>query len=254
MEFILGVVAGSSARGFHLIVTPSDDSSGRIRIPMVDGIIVAEPDAGDMFMNRIFDAGIPIVTGAPPLAPETVRGVIRPDYFGAMQSLLDHLWERGARRLGALLPEPKRDWAHQLQQGYDDWCTKRGVMPRTHRAPYEPDAPAVRSASEHMLNTYPDVDGIITAHVNTVTSTLQVLAERHRKAEHDILMAACSDSVELAAFQPAITAIDTRPRKTGELCAQLLLDGLDQTTNPATEITLPLTILPPASTAALRRS
>jgi DNA-binding LacI/PurR family transcriptional regulator len=250
MEFVMGVLSQTAEEDLDLTILTGGAGSGRRRIPRVDGIILADPADGDRFVNRVIDSDIPVVTGEAVLSGAAVDGVVKSGYLEAIIALLDHMRDQGSRRPGIVLPEPDRDWARQLRRGYDDWCVRSGTTARVQHLPFAPSPDAVRRACTRLLTLQPGIDGLITAPSGTVGPALAALAENGRVAGEDILVATL-DSPELVALQPTVTAIDTRPRQAGEMCAQLLFDVIRGEVERGREVSLPLTLVARDSTRSL---
>jgi DNA-binding LacI/PurR family transcriptional regulator len=112
-----------------------------------------------------------------------------------------------------------------------------------HLASPEKITAAVRS----LLAQRPGVDAVLTAQDGAALPAVGAAAEFGRRVGHDLLVAACVDSVAMQLSSPPITALDLHPRDFGARCMGLLMAIRDG--EPASEDFQPIDLVVRGSTS-----
>ncbi|MEJ3745076.1 LacI family DNA-binding transcriptional regulator [Actinomycetes bacterium KLBMP 9797] len=248
MSFVFGVVDRAASDNYDVTLITSGAPSGRP--PRVDGLVLGDPLGGDPVVERLMTAGVPIVTCErfPGSAP--ADGVVRSEHAAVTRELLDHVRDGGATRPALIVPGGESDWAAEVQEGYRDWCARRGVAPVVHTVPFDTSGDAMRAAARALLDAEPAVDALVCGLAGAAADVLPVLRDAGRRVGDDFLLASCVDGPSMRSAEPPITAVELHPREAGARCAELLFDLLSGAVPPGTERIHPVEIIPRASTGA----
>jgi DNA-binding LacI/PurR family transcriptional regulator len=251
MEFAFGAVERARAVGTPvvLVVSPPRDR-GKLRA-QADGFVTVDPLFGDESIQALMATGAPVVTGEPyEGSGEQPHGTVRSDHAGAMRTLLDHIGAQGSQLPALIVPGQDSLWAQTLRRTYETWCTERSITPHVvdtgdiaHLASPEKITAAVRS----LLAERPGVDAVLTAQDGAALPAIGAAAEFGRRVGHDLLVAACVDSVAMQLSSPPITALDLHPRDFGARCMGLLMSIRDG--EPVSDDFQPIDLVVRASTS-----
>jgi DNA-binding LacI/PurR family transcriptional regulator len=252
MEFAFGAVRRCREAGIPVMLlgAPSADDD-RLR-SQADGFVTVDPLAGDDSVRILLETGAPVVTGEPYVGPGgPVQGIVRSDHREAMFALLDHLGEQGATSPALIVPGRDSVWAQTLRQAFEDWCTGRGIAPAivdTGDIANLASPQGITEAVRGLFVEHPAVDTVVTAQDGAALPAIGAASGFGRRVGHDLLVAACVDSVAMQLSSPSITALDLHPREFGERCMNLLL-GILSGDGPAEDVQ-PIDLVVRASTAA----
>ncbi|MFE3850217.1 LacI family DNA-binding transcriptional regulator [Streptomyces griseorubiginosus] len=242
MSFVFGVAEQAAHAGLDVTLL----SSGRL--PRVDGLVLCDPVAEDPVVDRLMDAGLPVVTAERYVGDRQPAGVLWSDHETSMTGLLDHLRAKGARRPAFLACDITFDWALTLQDTYARWCAEHGVPRLQHAAPLGAPPPVLRAAVGELLAGAPETDALVCAADGAAAAVLPEIRAAGRVVGEDLLLASCVDSQAMRTAEPPITAIDLKPRQMGVECARLLGEILSGEAPHGTTRTLPVETVFRAST------
>ncbi|GAB3853398.1 LacI family DNA-binding transcriptional regulator [Nocardioides maradonensis] len=233
MNYYTQVTSGCLRRvheaGYDLtLLAPAtaDRSQGN---PRVDGIVMIDPVAGDVTIEQLARARLPIVTGERSRRLDLdPAGVVRVDHEQVITTVLDHLAARGARRPVLLAPADGSDWAASLRRGHTRWCTAAGIEPTIATVAFAAGPDEITALVREILRNTPEVDAIVSAPDAAALGVAGAAAELGRTIGTDLLVASCVDSPAMELASPRITAVDLHPLEFGRACADLLVDLLEE--------------------------
>lgn len=251
MAFTFGIVTSAAAHDIDVTIVSPSVSSGRSRPIRADGLIIGDPLSGDPGLPSLMGSGIPVVTQEH--LPEDVAGmpagVVWSSHEAGMLRLFDEIDVTGARHPALLVAPDATDWSRQLVAGYRAGCAARGLEPVIAPVSFEASWPAVRAATERVLQTHPETDVIICGPDSSAIEVAAVLGRQGRTIGEDITVVSCVDHPSLPFLTPSITSIDLRPRDSGVACAELLIDLLEGRAEPGTDVEFPIAVVARDSTA-----
>ena len=126
-EFAAGAIEVVHHADYDLTLLATDTGQPRARQPQVDGIIIADPIANDIRARDLLESGIPVIAGEHYPLGMPSSPVIAVDHATAVRGLLDHAYERGARRPLLVGPDGNSGWGTVLHAVYSAWCAERGL-------------------------------------------------------------------------------------------------------------------------------
>jgi DNA-binding LacI/PurR family transcriptional regulator len=229
-ETTLGIAEALSDHDTSLLIVPNAAHESRIdAFPPVDGYILIEPHSDDLGVEAILNQDLPVVSGDPPYRDTpSPWGIVESPNFSSTAQVFDRFLAEGSRRPGLLLIDRVSTWAKELEMAYLQWCGAHSLEPRVLLVDiYESNDTLIS-----MLGTWADKDTGCDAILAggdgiavRIAGTLRTLG--HRIGE-TIKLISGVDSPLMEFHTPRITAVDLQPRKFGRVCAELLIELLDQ--------------------------
>jgi DNA-binding LacI/PurR family transcriptional regulator len=238
MSALQSVLDRADADGLDVIVMSHSVSPQRV-FPRCDGVIVLDPVVGSSATDILLNGPAPVVTGERAVSGSSVVASVSSDHEVTFGALLEHLLERGARRIGFLYCPELSDWAMRLKACFDDWAA---VAPGYHSAvpvPFLWSAPQVEDALDELMAREVPPDAIVCGPLGSAAYVADSLRRRGLEPRRDVLLAACGDGPELRSASPAITAIHNDPSQLGEACVNLLQEYLTSGKVHDKEVNLP---------------
>ncbi|MFD0071056.1 LacI family DNA-binding transcriptional regulator [Streptomyces sp. NPDC127166] len=242
--YYAAITAGATVeavdRDYALVVVPVGPGTDLwTRIPM-DGLIVVDPIAGDPVIDEALRRGLAVVTDGRPMDPSHAElPYVQSDIVTGIESVMDHLYEAGARRTGLLTGPELDSFTLDSEQTYAAWCATRNLPAAVERTgPGE----AARDAARRLLDTHPDA---VHALNRTYGEAVLAAARELGLAIPDDLMVTVVDEAEPGAV-PALTTLSLDARRVGTMCAAALIDRL--TGGEPEPVTVPSRLVPGKST------
>lgn len=143
------------ARDYGLCVLPDLELGAQPSVPLA-GLVVPDIDPGDPAAAKPLAFGIPVAAPGDG-STDGLAVVLRFDDDLVARRALEHLWDRGSRHVGLLLPSGDLREFAAIEHGYRAWCTERGTDPRVVRVSSRDDAD---EAARQMLTG--GLDGVYT--------------------------------------------------------------------------------------------
>ncbi len=227
MAYTFGVAEAARRDGFAvtLIVPPADGPAASTALH-VDGVIVPDPIPGDPMVDHLLASDVPVITSerynGPGPAP---RATIWTDYAVATSALLDHLWDRGARRPLLFTAELEIPVIKTIEKAYHRWCEERGVPQASCYLPIGSTAETIRARARPLLEADDAPDAVLAGAETIALPVMQAARELGRDVGHDLLLASCVDNPALHSMYD-ITAIEAPPRDIGGDAAHAMLELL----------------------------
>ncbi len=221
----------------------------------VDGVLVVSEHASQSLVARLKAAGIPVVVGGRPADPEL--GVAFVDHDNRLGGELAgrRLLERGCRRLATVSGPP------DMTAGVDRGEGFRAALGDAYSASLDVAGdftlPGGRAATEQLLATDPDIDGIFAASDLMALGALQALRAAGRRVPEDVALIGFDDIDLARSTMPPLTTIRQDPVHQGRMMVRLLLQILGRASDlprsaraslaGATSVHLPVELVPRAS-------
>jgi DNA-binding LacI/PurR family transcriptional regulator len=227
MDVAFGAVERAQESGMLVTLLPPA-FDGPVATEQLDGYLAIDPVDGDPLVARLLAGRKPVVSGE--RSPEGLPApwaVVHGDHEKGMRLLLDHLWERGARRPAVMLPDPAMAWGREMAAGYRGWCAEHGVEPRQLLGWFDTSIDRVRQLLDEEFARGEHPDSVITAPEGMALVAMDAVRAAGLTPGTDVLIASYVDSDALAAHQPTVTALDLHPREMGRRCMDELVRALD---------------------------
>lgn len=231
MEATFGVIDRAEATGRTVTLVPHTPESLRPGMLTADGIIVLDPTPGDLALQRLLNLGIPVVSGERmPDSMESPVGQVVSDHAQPAREILDAFAEAGSVAPAIITTQERMSWVEAIEDAYRGWCAERSVEPRIETASIDRLAESTRRATHALLapsSSSDRVDAILALTDGSVLNVVTSAAEFRRRVGSDLLIAAAVDSPILGYADPAVTAVDLRPREFGRTCMSVMEQVLE---------------------------
>jgi DNA-binding LacI/PurR family transcriptional regulator len=247
MTLLFSIVRAASTRGYDTIVVTTPEDASR-PLPFVDGMILIDPSPADAFTSRILASDIPTVTSEFTVDGSATLGTVFGEHRHALEGLLAHLSERGARSIGMFFPGVDNHWARELRDGYREWCVNRRMPVRAVNLATTWTEHDVVSGLASLRTTWPELDALVSGPLGAGAFAADLLASEGVAVGRDFLIAECDDGPELLLHDPQITALDWHPGEVGAACADLLVDLLQDPIRTDAQRAVPIDLQVRAST------
>ena len=222
-ESILAAIEAAHRRGFFLTVIPSASDAATWASIGVDGVVHAEPRRHDPVRASLLARGLPLVSDGRPFDSGPSDAWVDNDHDAAMTALLDHLRDRGATRIGLMLPRHDDFYVVELESSYRRWCRRRRQAALV--APYEyADRAKERAAARDLLERRPRADALVGIFTYSGYEALAAAQELDLTVPDDVMVACFSEDVGYASTDPPITTVSLQPRVVSATAVDLLAD------------------------------
>ncbi|MFE3201402.1 LacI family DNA-binding transcriptional regulator [Embleya sp. NPDC055664] len=216
-ELVRSATATALDLGYALVVLPASSPHDVWGNVALDGTIVVDPADDDPLVHELLRRGVPVVSGGHP-GSTPVYGWVDNDHVAAVRSVLDHLADAGAERIG-LLAAADGPGADKGVAGYRAWCADRGVPAITEE--YEARTPgAGRAAAARLLDRGPDA--VFGLHEGCAAELLDAARERALRVPDDLLLACCGEGAD-----PSVTSLSLQPALAGAWAVELLVGVIE---------------------------
>jgi DNA-binding LacI/PurR family transcriptional regulator len=231
-------------RDFALVVAPpTPQTAVWSRIPL-DGVVVFDPVAGDPVLADLRARGIPLVlSGRDPAGGDDY--CVDNDHIAGTRAVLDHLTERGARRIGILTGEPVDAFNADCLAAYRSWCDEHGADHLAQTAPV--GHMAELEWPDRLLASDEPADAVYANTEVLGLATLRAARRRNLRVPDDLMLAVAADR-EPAGADLALTTLELDPVRTAAEAIDVLVE-LIEGRPPAERLRLiPTHLVPRAST------
>lgn len=252
MEATFGMIDQAESTGRIVTFIPHSREVAKTGAFDADGIIILDPVPEDPLVVRLLDLELPVVSGEPiPPGLREPEGQVVSDHVAATVEILDAFAAAGAKAPALVTTDERMSWVTIVEDTYRSWCAHHQSSPRLESASLENLAASTRQATRELLTVEP-ADAILALTEGSVLNVVTSAAEFGRTVGDDLLVAAAVDSPILGYTDPAITAVDLRPRNFGRTCVSVLervLSGEQERSGQLSD-TVQSTVIHRASTAS----
>lgn len=241
-ETVRGLSDVLSENGYQVLLGYTNYKADREE-ELVEQFLSRRPDAivltggahTERAQNLLRNAAIPIVeTWDMPSAP--MGHVVGFSNENAMQALVGHLVETGARRIAFIGGDAAEDpRGRSRRRGFLEAMKHFDLEPSRLIDAGEPPISMTEGAQamEVLLDTYPDTDAVACVSDLCAFGALSTTMRRGLKVPDDLLLAGFGAYEIASVAVPSLTTIDAFPRVIGKQAAQIILET--STTNGASE-------------------
>ncbi|WP_308798217.1 LacI family DNA-binding transcriptional regulator [Agromyces silvae] len=231
MDFCFGVVDVAEEHSLAVTLIPGGRPEVALRA-QVDGFVLVDPPVGDVVVEAILTTGKAVVSGdgTPPGLPEP-SGLVASDHRAGIRAVLEHLTERGARRVALISAGRSARWSADVEDAYLEWSSEHDREPIVVGGSRLVDAATVESLTDSLLDG-PKPDAIVAVPMDAAVGVVSVARDRGLDVGSELLVAGYTDSPSLSVSIPPITAVDAAPREFGRACARMLVRQLADADRP----------------------
>ncbi len=202
----------------------------------LDGLIISMSKETTDFnhFDKLDQYGIPIVffDRVPDLP---VNKVIFDDYQGAFDAV-NHLIEKGCRKIAHLSASEQMDIGRKRIQGYKDALAKHGITFNSDliiKCDTFEDAVTI---TEQILLSQSDLDGIFAVNDLTGIGATKAIRQAGKRVPEDIKVIGFTNEISSAVCAPSLSTVDQRGIEMGEEACKLLLENINKEQPPQTKV------------------
>ncbi|MHB8620529.1 MAG: substrate-binding domain-containing protein [Chloroflexota bacterium] len=226
MEIAAAAAETALTRGYPLVLVPPLERSPMLDQLDVDGAVVVEPAENDAMTQQLTDRGLKIVTIGRQPGRHDLIPYVDLDTATTARLLLNHLFDRGARRIALLTGIARRHSYVDFEPVYAEFVLQRGLPLILTRADERMGEEAGWRATADLLEEHPGIDGLCAAVDAFAVGGLRALNERGRRVPQDVLVATRYDGPRARTSTPPLTAVDLHLDRLGDSAVGLLLEHL----------------------------
>lgn len=253
MKIISGAMSRTIERGFWLTLAPGP-LADRLPSLSIDGALVIDPVRNDPVLRTLRERGIPQVIVGRDIDQPSVSPSVDTDHHFGTRTVLDHLAQRGAKRIALVTGPLVNAYECSITHEYERWCNERQPgVPIVVETVGLTEAAGMAAAND-LLNRTERPDAIYALLDRLALGVLNVLTARDIAVPGEMLLATVHDSESVRAAAPPLTVLDVQPRAVGRVAAQLLMDQINGVSSTPTQLTVDSGLICRASTAGYRTS
>jgi DNA-binding LacI/PurR family transcriptional regulator len=226
MRLASAAAAAAFVHGQALVLPPPLRTAADLRDLPVDGGIVADPAMNDRCL-AMFDAlGLAVVSIERDLGRDD-DWYVASDNDANARLVLDHLAERGARRIALLTPDAKLAWVEETRRAYEAWTRARRRDAIVVPVPHEDLEGSAYASTARVLEAPERPDAIFAVSEGYAIGALRAARDRGLAVPDDLLLVAGVDSQRASTSDPPITALDLHPAEHAAAAVELLVARLE---------------------------
>jgi DNA-binding LacI/PurR family transcriptional regulator len=212
-----------------------------VRAGHVDGVLLASMHADDPLPAILAGAGVPTVVGGRPERPVAGLTHVDCDNVSGGRLAAEHLLRTGRRRIAVIAGPPDMTAAADRLTGYHQAVAHAGARPGRVAFGDFTRLSGERATAE-LLDTDPELDGVVAANDLMAVGALRALRAAGRRVPEDVAVVGYDD-VELAALtEPALTTVHQPVSEQAATMTDLLLRRIAGQA-PADPVLLPVELV-----------
>lgn len=189
-----------------------------------DGVLLISEHGGHRLVEKLVEAGMPVVIGGRPLDPRIEVPYVDNDNLDGGRQAAQHLRQRGRRRVATIAGPQDMSAGRDRLKGF-----RRGMGRDFRSGRVEFGDFTMRSGEEaatRLLARAPDIDGVFVASDLMALGAISVFCKAGRRVPEDIAVVGFDD-IELAHLaEPSLTTLRQHTEMQGRLMARVLLREL----------------------------
>lgn len=248
-EVIIGMESVLGPKGYQVLISQSNESSDTelsnikaLENKMVAGFIVSlsvETQNVDYF-NRFVNSEFPIVFFNRTAPELRAPSVLIDDYKWAFRAV-EHLLERGCRRIVHLSGPENLQISLHRRQGYEDALHKYGItVDKSLIIPCGVMMESGVTAAYRILDMTERPDAIFAFNDPTAIGAMKTLQKHEIRIPEDVAVVGFTESKMAVIVEPNLTSVEQPTFEMGRAAAELLLEQIN---NPHDEKHAPKTII-----------
>ncbi|MEU4349181.1 LacI family DNA-binding transcriptional regulator [Streptomyces sp. NPDC023838] len=127
---ISAATAAAHRRGYALIALPAAPAETLWRTVPVAGVVLLDSPADDPVVRILRARGLPLVFDGRPARLGAREAWVDNDHRATTHDVLDHLAERGARRIALIAGPGEEHYTRSCRAAYEEWCAAHAAEPR----------------------------------------------------------------------------------------------------------------------------
>jgi DNA-binding LacI/PurR family transcriptional regulator len=249
-----GAQAAAAEAGMQIVfvIASTPEQTARftrfVRGGHVDGVLLVSLHGDDALPLALEEHGVPTVLNGRPFGCGRALFSVDSDNLGGARAATQHLIERGARRIATITGPLDMTAAQDRLAGARAAAAAAGLaLPDTAVRTGDFSVEGGAAATARLLDSDPDIDGIVAASDLMAVGALRVLAERGRRVPDDVRVVGFDDVGEAALATPPLTTVRQPLEALGRTMTEVLLARVLGQDAPREQV-LPTTLVRRAST------
>jgi DNA-binding LacI/PurR family transcriptional regulator len=248
----IAAVAASAAltRDLALVLVPPAES-GQLRLDTleVDAALLIEPAAKDASIEHFRNRGLPVVTIGKQAGVRQPAPYVDLRSTETTQLMLDHLVERGGRRIALMLGAEQRNSYAEAEAAYRSFAAARRMPVEIVRVDEARGEDGGYEATRALLARKPRIDALCAPVDAFASGAARAIQDSGLRIPQDVLVVTRYDGVRARTCDPPLTAIQMHLDETAQTAVELLLDHLRGATSDRSRPGAAPTLVERASTA-----
>jgi len=175
--------------------------------------------------KEVQNCELPVVVMDRQLEDSGELAYIQSDHYKGGRIAAEHLLECGCKNIVNMRGPQKFSSGRQRFEGYKDVCVKHSIPVQYIESGY--DYQDGYRAVEHLIEAYPEVDGIIASNDITAIAAYKYLNQQGYRIPEDIQLIGF-DNISLSwQLTPELTTISQPVKEMGALAARLIIDHVE---------------------------
>lgn len=245
MEIAASAAMSALTRDIALcLIPPHPAATGQSEIA-VDGVILVEPGRDDPLVAHFEARQTPLVSvGTVPGRPDIPAVDLRSRATATM--LLDHLRDRGSRRVATVIGGSTRTSQTETDEAYHAFAIRSGTEPILIALDEEGGEELAYRRSLDLLGDHPEIDGLYVSIDAFASGAVRAARDLGRAIPGNLRIATRYDGLRAKLSEPPLTAVDLHLPEIADAAVELLRRRIEGG-GGQTEAALPM-LVPRAST------
>jgi LacI family transcriptional regulator len=234
-EIIRGAEDVAFERGYFLVTANTDEQLIRerrvvaaLRSYRADGILLACAPGNDVaHLRRTIEAGLPVVCLDRPVSGVDTDAVLLDNVRGSRECV-QHLIERGHRRIGLIAGQLKTEIAHERLRGYEEALREADIKIDADlilEGDFREDSGY--RLGKQLFRKRSSVTAVFACNGVMTLGVLKAMEEQGLRCPEDIAIATFDDLVLDRSFHPHLTAVVQPSYQIGGRAATILIDRIE---------------------------
>jgi LacI family transcriptional regulator len=207
------------------------------RSRLVDGVLLFQAPGDDKELDRMLKARKPVVFVG--RIPPFKIDVVATDIQCGTQMAIEHLYEKGHRRIGLVTVAASLSVSSFRMAGWRAALDRHGIKPdESYVVAGELSSETGRQAAVQLLDLPEPPTAIFADNLVISTGILRTMQQRGLRCPEDLEVVSSDDAEWLDVFQPKITTIVQPSYELGVQSAELLLKRIKHPKRPVQQILL----------------
>lgn len=236
------VMRESASRNYSVFVVTNQDvllPNGEVYIKkQMDGVIFVG-EASPAIIGRLREQKIPVVLLNNVLDMPDLLCITTSHYEGAV-SAVDHLCERGHRKIGLLAGQFSPQVNEARYQGYVDALSRRGMeINPQYILEIDPTLEAGEGAMSRLLELEDRPTGVFCTNDTVAAGAMKAVIRAGLRIPEDVAVVGFDDSSVSRIVEPELTTVRIDMDRMGRLAAEKLFDLIEGIPSAETRIVIP---------------
>jgi len=232
-RFLHAVTDAAEARGYHVLLFTAPESTkgdmsayeALLAQQSVDGFILSDTVVGDPRQRWLESRGVPFVAFGRSWTTPEIGSWVDVDGAAGMSDVVDHLYERGHRRIAFIGWPSGSGVGDDRRRGWTEACQRHGLSVSL-QAEGEQSVDTGRRLATSLLDLAEPPTALVCVSDLMAVGALQAVRDRCLRPGHDVAVTGFDDSPLAALPGIDLTSVRQPLEQIGQDVVRLLLDRL----------------------------